>query len=464
MSAARWRGGQAGEQVEHGVEHVDRRHAVRQHLGVAAAAGALGLAQGAPHRDPVQPGVQRLPVTQALGLLERGQRDVLRDVGRRLAVAEHAEAVRRPIVRARATSRSSAVIGGAKSIIVLLRSFDLRRMLRQRSTSFLNSRSSSPGGSVVSPVWTGPGWTIVLAGATSQWKRSDGGSWAIGPPAASPAAIRSTVASSGRTSLASQPGDERGEQRLVEVRAGAEEAQRAAEEHDAGVDRLAALDARDDPQRGVLERLLRAGTLGLLRPTARRLRAGAAGTRRTASPSAHSAGTSAAAAAGSARAASRASASAIDAGRGQQHVVADRRERAAGARPAGRRRGTRTAPRRGRSATGSPCQRSRFGLRGVRSTLVTSASSQTTSAASVGSGGRLGSYGSEPGRKSTPRLMPALARDQVLDLGVGLGVAERGVELDQHQLGHRQPERRGPARRPRSRPRAPSAPAPRRGT
>src|SRR4051794_13715876 len=50
-------------------------------------------------------------------------------------------------------------------------------------------------------------------------------------------------------------GGERGEQRLVEVRPRAEEPQRAAEEDDAGVDGLAALDARDDSQRGVLERL-----------------------------------------------------------------------------------------------------------------------------------------------------------------------------------------------------------------
>ena len=36
------------------------------------------------------------------------------------------------------------------------------------------------------------------------------------------------------------------------------------------------------------------------------------------------------------------------------------------------------------------CQRSRFGLRGVRSTFVISASSHTTSAASSGGGGSVG--------------------------------------------------------------------------
>ena len=65
------------------------------------------------------------------------------------------------------------------------------RSRRQRSTSLANRWSSSAAGSAVRPVWTGPGCTIVLAGATSQWKRSEAGSAAIGPPAASPAAISS---------------------------------------------------------------------------------------------------------------------------------------------------------------------------------------------------------------------------------------------------------------------------------
>ena len=43
------------------------------------------------------------------------------------------------------------------------------------------SRSSSPAGSSVSPVWTGEHCRTVLDGATSQWKRSDGSSAAIGP-------------------------------------------------------------------------------------------------------------------------------------------------------------------------------------------------------------------------------------------------------------------------------------------
>ncbi len=55
------------------------------------------------------------------------------------------------------------------------------------------------------------------------------------------------------------------------------------------------------------------------------------------------------------------------------------------------------------------CQRSRLGLRGVRSTLSTKASNQTTSAASSGSGGSCGVNGNAPGRKSIPRLIPPLA-------------------------------------------------------
>ena len=56
-------------------------------------------------------------------------------------------------------------------------------------------------------------------------------------------------------------------------------------------------------------------------------------------------------------------------------------------------------------------QTSRFGLRCVRSTFVTSASNHTTSAAKSGStGGSAGSVnGSEPGRKSIPRFRPGLA-------------------------------------------------------
>ena len=45
------------------------------------------------------------------------------------------------------------------------------------------------------------------------------------------------------------------------------------------------------------------------------------------------------------------------------------------------------------------------------------------------------------GQEVHPEVDPAAGGDQLLDLGVGLGGAQRGVELHQHELGHRQPER-----------------------
>src|SRR4051794_29033406 len=58
-----------------------------------------------------------------------------------------------------------------------------------------------------------------------------------------------------------------------------------------------------------------------------------------------------------------------------------------------------------------PCHHSRFGLRGVRSTFVISASNHTTAAARSGFGGSPapGTNGSAAGRKSRPRLRPPLA-------------------------------------------------------
>src|SRR5215210_3634362 len=47
---------------------------------------------------------------------------------------------------------------------------------------------------------------IVLDGATSQWKRSDSGSAAIGPASRSPAAIRTSASRCPRTASRSAPG------------------------------------------------------------------------------------------------------------------------------------------------------------------------------------------------------------------------------------------------------------------
>ena len=74
------------------------------------------------------------------------------------------------------------------------------------STSAANRRSSSPAGSAVSPVCTGDGCTIVLAGAVSQWKRSDCGIVATRPPSGRPSATATSVSSCARTSAGSQPG------------------------------------------------------------------------------------------------------------------------------------------------------------------------------------------------------------------------------------------------------------------
>ena len=91
------------------------------------------------------------------------------------------------------------------------------------------------------------------------------------------------------------------------------------------------------------------------------------------------------------------------------------------------------------------CHHSRFGFCAVRSTFVTRASSHTTSAAKPGSGSgpAAGLKGSAPGRKSTPRLSPSLARSRSWISGSGSARADRRVELDESELRHRQAERAG---------------------
>ena len=51
------------------------------------------------------------------------------------------------------------------------------------------------------------------------------------------------------------------------------------------------------------------------------------------------------------------------------------------------------------------------------------------------------SKGSAPGRKSTPEVEAGAGRDEVLDLGVGLGAAQLGVDVGAHELGHREAQR-----------------------
>ena len=334
----------------------------------------------------------------------------------------------------------------------------------QRSTSRANSWSELAAGVSRQTGVDRPGLHDRARGRDQPVEALGGGQLrrSARPPGRRPRSARSCAAACA-TAAGSQSGASAASSALVELRAGAEEAQRAAEEHDAGVDRLAALDARDDPQRRVLER----ATRGHVRPPPR-TRAGLAAAAveelaRTASPSAHSAGTSAAAAPGR-----RAPPAARRPPRSSPRRAAARGRGSPGTRcgrgPAGR------APWKAYSAAPwsishrLPCQRSRFGLRGVRSTLVT----ERVEPHDVG--GELGVrrvgrvVRQRAGQEVDAEVDARAGGDQLLDLRVGLGGAERRVELDQHELGHRQPEPAGQLAGRRSRPRAPSAPGPRRGT
>ncbi len=75
-----------------------------------------------------------------------------------------------------------------------------------------------------------------------------------------------------------------------------------------------------------------------------------------------------------------------------------------------------------------------------------------------------GSKASEPGRKSRPRLRPALARSRSWISGSGSARRERGVERRRARSRAPAARARGRARRRRARRPAPSAPARRRGT
>ena len=89
------------------------------------------------------------------------------------------------------------------------------------------------------------------------------------------------------------------------------------------------------------------------------------------------------------------------------------------------------------------CQTRRFGLRAVRSMLVVSASNQTMSAASSGSGA--GWHRRVEGQRSRqevhPEVQAARAQHRRLQLRVGLGAPERRVDIHEHELGHGKAER-----------------------
>jgi hypothetical protein len=131
-------------------------------------------------------------------------------------------------------------------------------------------------------VWTGEAWTTVLAGAVSQWKRSDGGSAASGPRGRVPGGDLLEHAQA----LADRPRVDAGRQRaqpgVVEQRARHEELTvLAGEDDDARVEHLAALDVRHDAQQRVLERPTRHGPPPPPRRSRAARRAGRAGTPRT---------------------------------------------------------------------------------------------------------------------------------------------------------------------------------------
>ena len=128
----------------------------------------------------------------------------------------------------------------------------------------------------------------------------------------------------------------------------------------------------------------------------------------------------------------------------QQHVVADRLE--AAARVLGdrrRRRGGSRAPRRGRSARAGRARRAGSGSARVRSTFVTSASSQTTSAAKSGSGAGPGRRAERQraGQEVDAEVEPALASSRSWISGSGSARPIAASSSTSDELRHRQPER-----------------------
>ena len=85
-----------------------------------------------------------------------------------------------------------------------------------------------------------------------------------------------------------------------------------------------------------------------------------------------------------------------------------------------------------------------LGLRGVRSTLAVSASSQTIAAASssVTPTGAAGEKGSEPGRKSSAALLPPLACTSSWISGSGSAAASSGSTSTSTISGTRRPSAR----------------------
>ena len=284
-------------------------------------------------------------------------------------------------------------------------------------------------------------------------------------------AIRSIASRCGRTAAGSRAGQSAASRSLVERGPGREVAERPAEDDDADVDPLAALDARHDAGR----RRRRTG----YRPRARSASStNARGCReppeqvvaRTTCGSSPveplGRGSRAAISSSSSRGHARREPR-VGGRRSSRRTAAARARRsrgtasARGRRPAPSRGGSR-ARRRGRSARAGRARASRFGFFAVRSTFVTSASNQTIVGGEVGIGRRAGG-GAErqrAGQEVDAEVQPGARREQILDLGIGLGAAERRVELDERELGHAKPERARQLAGDDLGDRAPSAPCP----
>ena len=286
-----------------------------------------------------------------------------------------------------------------------------RRTCAQRRTRRANRCSSSAAGSLVRPVCTADGCTIVLDGAVSQWKRSDGSSAAIGPPVRRrrpprARASRRCGAHLGRVAVRRQ----RRQRGLVELGARRRGTRAGGENSTTPAFRHSPRSTRGTTRTIAYWKSSRAGTLGLLHPFARRLEPALEmlGVRRAVGPL-------------------RRHERRRRGGLGQRRQPrVGLRDRARGAAAARARGSPGTAGR--ATASGSPapwctysaapwsishrlpCQRSRFGLRGVRSTFSTSASSHTTAAASSGVGRLRRRVGQRARQEVHAEVQPALAR------------------------------------------------------
>ncbi len=112
---------------------------------------------------------------------------------------------------------------------------------------------ASAAGSSVRPVWIADGWMIVDDGALSQPKRSDGCSAARAPAAGSPPAMSHSACRCGRTSCGSSAGAIAASRAASSADARGEEVALAAVDDHAGIDALAARQARHDTHDHVLE-------------------------------------------------------------------------------------------------------------------------------------------------------------------------------------------------------------------